>query len=49
MTPYATVIPPDTWFFLPTVASTEYDDGEKAIAIIWLQLEVGLRWYPKED
>ena len=43
MTPYArhTEI---SWFFLPTLGYVEYDDGERAVAIIWLQLEVGVRF-----
>ena len=35
-----------SWFFLPTVGYIEYDDGERAIAMIWLQLEVGVSWRP---
>ena len=44
MTPYArhTEI---SWFFLPTLGYVEYDDdGERAVALIWLQLEVGVRF-----
>lgn len=33
-----------SWFFLPTVGYIEYDDGERALALVWLQLEVGVKW-----
>lgn len=33
-----------SWFFVPTIGFIEYDDGEKALAVVWLQLEVGVRW-----
>lgn len=36
------------WFFLPTVACTRHDDGERMLALIWLQMEVGVRWYDSE-
>ncbi len=32
------------WFFIPTVGFIQYDDGERAVALVWLQLEIGLRW-----
>ena len=34
----------DAWFILPTLAVTRYTDGERAAAVIWLNLEVGVRW-----
>ena len=34
------------WFFLPTLGYVEYEDGERAFALVWLQLEVGVRWRP---
>lgn len=43
ITPYAAHTN-KTWFFVPTVGFVEYDDGEKAVALIWLQLEVGVKW-----
>lgn len=35
-----------SWFFLPTFGFVEYADGERALALIWLQLEIGVRWRP---
>jgi hypothetical protein len=35
-----------SWFWLPTFATIQYEDSECAVALIWLQLEVGFRWYP---
>jgi hypothetical protein len=35
-----------SWFFLPTCGYVEYADGERALALIWLQLEIGVRWRP---
>lgn len=37
----------NSWFLIPTVGYIEYDDGERAIAMIWLQLEVGVSWWPE--
>lgn len=34
----------NAWFFLPTVGITRHDNGEYMLALIWLQLEVGVRW-----
>lgn len=45
MTPYAKITG-EAWFLLPTVAYTRHPDGERMAAVIWLNLEVGLRWYP---
>ena len=28
------------WFFLPTLGYVEYEDGERAFALVWLQLEI---------
>lgn len=38
-----------SWFFVPTIGFVEYEDGERAVAFVWLQLEVGIRWmsYPR--
>lgn len=33
-----------SWFFIPTFAYVAYEDGEQAVAFIWLQLEIGVRW-----
>ena len=33
-------------FFLPTLGYVEYEDGERAFALVWLQLEAGVRWRP---
>lgn len=35
-----------SWFFIPTLWYIEYEDGERAFALVWLQLEVGVRWHP---
>lgn len=43
MTPYARHTE-SSWFFLPTLGYVEYEDGERAVALIWLQLEVGVRF-----
>lgn len=45
MTPYARHTD-RSWFFIPTAGYIEYADGENALALIWLQLEVGVRWTP---
>lgn len=33
-----------SWFFIPTLGFIEYEDGERALALVWLQLEIGVRW-----
>lgn len=45
MTPYARHTE-RSWFFVPTLGFIQYEDGECALALIWLQLEVGVRWTP---
>lgn len=35
-----------SWFFLPTVGYVENEDGERAVALVWLQLEIGVSWFP---
>lgn len=35
-----------SWFFIPTLGYIEYEDGERAVALVWLQLDVGVRWRP---
>lgn len=47
MTPYAALLTAGNWFLLPTIGYAEYPDGERALALIWLQLEVGVRWTPE--
>ena len=39
MTPYARHTGA-AWFFLPTLGYVEYEDGERAFALVWLQLEI---------
>ena len=34
------------WFLLPTLALVEHQDGERMVGLIWLNLEIGVRWYP---
>lgn len=43
MSPYARHIG-NAWFLIPTIGLTEHAGGECMLALIWLQLEVGLRW-----
>ena len=33
-------------FFLLTLGYVESEDGERAFALVWLQLEAGVRWRP---
>ena len=33
------------WFIVPTVAVIQHEDGEHMAALIWLNMEVGVRWY----
>lgn len=33
-----------SWFFIPALGYVECEDGERAVALVWLQLEVGVRW-----
>ena len=35
-----------SWFFVPTVGFVDFADGERALALIWLQLEIGVKWSP---
>ena len=44
MRPYAQITG-RAWFLLPTLACITHDDGERMLALIWLNLEVGLRGY----
>jgi len=44
VTPYAQLTG-NAWFFMPTVAKTRHTDGEHMLALIWLNMEVGFRWY----
>lgn len=44
MTPYARLTG-DAWFVLPTIGKIKHEDGEHMLALIWLNMEVGFRWY----
>lgn len=35
-----------SWPLAPTVGFIEHGGGERGLALIWLQLEIGVKWSP---
>ena len=44
MKPYAQLTG-NAWFFVPTCGYIRHADGERMLSVIWLNLEIGVRWY----